>query len=95
MATAVGTEIISVRVKSDVKRRAMENASATGIPLASLINAFVTKFAAEGVVPFAIGVPEAPNAKVLAAIEELESGGGTRCGSIDEMLKTAGVKRGA
>lgn len=85
-------EIITVRIKKDVKKQAMENAAAVGIPLASLINAFVTKFAAEGRVPFEISVPQRPNKSVRAAIDELESGGGERCASIDDMYRVAGIK---
>ncbi|MDO5562678.1 MAG: type II toxin-antitoxin system RelB/DinJ family antitoxin [Synergistaceae bacterium] len=88
---ASGTEIVSIRLKSGVKHKAMENAEAVGIPLSTLISAFVTKFASEGVVPFEIRVPETPAPHVLAAIQELESGGGTVCDSIEEMYAAAGV----
>lgn len=70
VTTANDMEIISVRVKKNVKRQAMDNAEAVGIPLSTLLNAFVTRFAAEGVVPFNIRVPNLPNAETAAAIEE-------------------------
>lgn len=68
--TAGDMEVISVRVKKGIKRQAMDNAEAVGIPLSTLLNAFITRFAAEGVVPFSIRVPNSPNAETAAAIRE-------------------------
>lgn len=92
---AAETSVITVRVKSDIKDRAMENADAAGIPLSTLINAFVVKFAAEGVVPFEIGVPNIPNSVTRAAMKDSRAGRVTRCVSIEDMYKQAGVKKPA
>ena len=86
------TTTINVRLKKDVKARAMTYAEAVGIPLATLINAFVTRFSVDGVLPFAIEAPEIPNAATIAAMKELEEGKGEVCGNIKEMFASAGVK---
>ena len=90
---AAETSIITVRVKNDTKRLAMENAEAVGIPLSTLINAFLVKFAAEGVVPFEIGVPCTPNAVTRSAMREAREGRATRCASIADMYAKSGIDK--
>ena len=92
---AVETSIITVRVKNNIKQQAMENAEAAGIPLSTLINAFVVKFAAEGVVPFEIGVPGIPNAVTRAAMKDARTGRLTRCASVADMYEKAGIEKPA
>lgn len=90
---AADMSIITVRVKNEVKQKAMENAEATGIPLSTLINAFIVKFAAEGVVPFQIGVPETPNSVTHTAMKEADEGKVTRCSSLADMYAQAGIEK--
>lgn len=85
--------VIQVRVDPKVKAAASEVAVGIGIPLSTLINAFVTRLAWEGKVPFELMAPETPNKDVYEAISELESGKGTRCASIAEMYKACGVTK--
>lgn len=84
--------VIQVRIDPEIKAAAAEVAAGIGIPLSTLINAFVTRLAWEGKVPFELQAPM-PNKRVQAAIEELESGGGTVCSSLEEIYEAAGVKR--
>lgn len=85
--------IIQVRVDPEIKAAASEVAAGIGIPLSTLINAFVTRLAWEGKVPFELIAPEIPNKQVRDAITELEAGHGTRCASIEEMYKDMGISR--
>ncbi len=85
--------VITVRVKTEIKQKAMQNAEAAGIPLSTLVNAFLVKFAAEGVVPFQIGVPETPNALTLAAMKDADEGRTTHCTSIADMYVQAGIEK--
>ena len=75
--------VIQVRVDPEVKEAASEVAAGIGIPLSTLINAFVTRLAWEGKVPFELIAPDIPNRRVRDAILELESGQGTHCSSIE------------
>ena len=85
------TTLIHVRVKNDVKARAMSYADAVGIPLSTLVNAFITRFAADGVVPFTIAAPDVPSPELVAAMEEIDNGGGEECGTLEDMYKACGV----
>ena len=85
--------IIQVRVNPEIKAAASEVADGIVIPLSTLINAFVTRLAWEGKVPFELIAPAVPNERVRAAIAELEDGKGTRCATIEEMYKTAGIEK--
>lgn len=85
------TETIHVRVKSDIKARAMSNAEEIGIPLSAIINAFLVKFANSGSIEFS--VPKAPNAETMEAIRELEEGKGTYSANLSAMYKDMGISR--
>ncbi|MDO5114610.1 MAG: type II toxin-antitoxin system RelB/DinJ family antitoxin [Synergistaceae bacterium] len=85
--------VIQVRVDPEIKAAASEVAAGIGIPLSTLINAFVTRLAWEGKVPFELIAPDVPNRRVRDAIDELEAGKGTRCASIEDMYKAAGIER--
>ena len=87
------TSVITVKVKTEIKQKAMQNAEAAGIPLSALINAFLAKFAADGVVPFQIDVMETPNAVTAAAMKDADEGRVTRCASIADMYAQAGIIR--
>ena len=85
--------VITVRVKAEVKQKAMENAEAAGISLSELIGAFLAKFAAEGVASFQIGAAETPNAVTEAAMKDADEGRVTRCASIADMYAQAGIEK--
>ena len=85
--------VITVRVKAEVKQKAMENAEAVGISLSELISAFLAKFAAEGVVPFQTSAAETPNAETATAMKDADEGRVTRCASIADMYAQAGIKK--
>ena len=91
-AAAQETSILQVRIKNEIKDKAMKNAEATGTTLSALINIFVTKFAAEGVVPFQVGVPNVPNARTRAAMKEIDEGEYELCDTVDDMLEACGVE---
>ena len=79
---------LHVRVRNDIRAAAKLNADKIGIPLSTLINAFLTRFAVEGKVPFemAVPVPNAePNDDVYQSLQELRAGGGMRCKNVTEL----------
>lgn len=82
---------IHVRIDEETREQAQKNAKAVGIPLSTLIKAFLIQFAAEGVVPFPIKVPE-PNKKVYHALCETEEGHGNHYKDSAEMFKKLGLK---
>ena len=85
--------VITVRVKAEVKQKAIENAEAAGLSLSEVINAFLVKLAAEGVAPFQIGASETPNEVTAAAMKDADEGRVTRCESIADMYAKAGIEK--
>ncbi|MEG1604055.1 MAG: type II toxin-antitoxin system RelB/DinJ family antitoxin, partial [Cloacibacillus sp.] len=73
----MSTTTIHVRVNEEVKEKASNYADRVGIPLSSLINAFLVRFAETGRLPFDIAVQESPNDLTRAAVRELNDGGGS------------------
>lgn len=56
------------------------------------INMFARRGVREWRLPFDVSAPK-PNAETRAAMDELLSGGGTRCKDLAEMYKSMGVDR--
>ena len=94
MATATAEiSTIHVRIDDDTRQRAAANAAAVGIPLSTLLRAFLVQFAAEGVVPFEIRVPGAkPNERVRCALKEADEGKVSHYKDSAEMFEKLGIK---
>lgn len=83
---------LSVRMDADVKRQFDEFCDLAGMNSSVAVNLFARAVLREGRIPFEITVPK-PNAETAAAIDELLSGGGTRCKDLAEMYKSMGIDR--
>lgn len=80
--------VVRARINSDVKIEAMEALDAMGLTISDAIRLLLLRVAEEKQLPFAVKVP---NATTVRAMKELEDGGGTRYGSVEEMFKDLGI----
>lgn len=64
------TEVLSLRMNSNLKHKAAECASAIGLPLSTAVNIMITRFVADRGFSYPVVAPEIPNAETLAAIKE-------------------------
>ena len=76
--------VVRARINGDIKTRAMKALDAMGLTVSDAIRLLLLRVAEEGELPFVVKVP---NAATVRAIKELESGGGTRYSSVEEMFK--------
>lgn len=65
--------LIQVRVDPVIKDEATKAAKGMGIPLATLINAFVTRLAMDRKMPFDLVAPEVPTELTITAMKEAEA----------------------
>ena len=80
--------VVRARINSDVKMEAMEALEAMGLTISDAIRLLLLRVAEEKQLPFAVKVPNAATAR---AMKELEDGGGTRYGSVEEVFKDLGI----
>ena len=80
--------VVRARINSDVKIEAMEALEAMGLTISDAIRLLLLRVAEEKHLPFAIKVPNATTAR---AMKELEDGGGTRYGSVEEAFNDLGI----
>lgn len=83
---------LSVRMDEDVKRQFDEFCGEVGMNASVAVNLFARRVVRDWRIPFDISAPK-PNAETQAAMEELLSGGGTRCKDLAEMYKSMGIDR--
>lgn len=84
----MSTEPTSLRLDSDAKKQAYAIFEQVGLKPTQAINLFLKQVALRGGIPFDIKVP---NADTLVAMDELESGKGTRFKSKDELFEDLGI----
>ena len=89
----MGQTTLSVRMDSEVKKEFDAFCAEAGMNSSVAINLFARKVVREWRIPFEISAPR-PNAETKAAMDELLSGGGTRCKDIAEMYKSMGIEQG-
>ena len=80
--------VVRARINSDVKTEAMEVLEAMGLTVSDAIRLLLLRVAEEKQLPFTVKVPNATTAK---AMKELEEGGDTCYGNVEEMFKDFGV----
>lgn len=68
--------VISVRTDSEIKRKAQAVARELGIPLGTLINAYLREVASTGSVRFAVAEPMTPRLERLLSEAEAEVAAG-------------------
>lgn len=88
----MGQTTVSVRMDEDIKKQLDEFCSEVGMNSSVAINMFARRVVREWRLPFDVSAPK-PNAETKAAMDELLSGGGTRCKDLAEMYKSMGIDR--
>lgn len=77
------TTMVHVRMEQGLKKKATKALSAMGLSISDLVRITLTRVAEEQALPFEVRVP---NAKTVAAMRELESGGGKSSSSVAELM---------
>ena len=77
------TAMVHVRITEEVKAQATETLSAIGLSVSDAVRMFLQRVAVEKAIPFDVRVP---NAETIAAMKELEEGGGAVFNSIEELM---------
>ena len=76
--------VVRARIDSDTKARAAEALKAMGLSVSDVIRMVLLRVAEEKRLPFVVQVP---NATTVAAMKELEGGGGQRFESAEELFR--------
>lgn len=76
--------VVNVRVDEKTKRRAKKIVESLGINLSQAINLYLKQIIYTGSIPFE---PRLPSRETLKAINELESGEGSKFKSVDELFQ--------
>lgn len=71
MGKAADSEVLRLRIDSNLKKEASEAAEAMGLTISDVLRMFLVCFASEKKFPFDY---EVPNAETLVAMKEAESG---------------------
>jgi DNA-damage-inducible protein J len=82
---------VQSRVNPELKKQAESLFAAIGMSTADAIRIFLQQSVNEGGLPFRPTLTKQPNAQTLEAMEELESGGGKRYASAQEMYDDLGI----
>ena len=77
------TAVVRARIDEKTKRKASRALKKIGLSVSDAIRLMMMRIAEEKTLPFGLHVP---NAETIAAIKELEAGGGRRFGSIEELM---------
>lgn len=84
MSKAADSEVLRLRIDSNLKKEASEAAEAMGLSLSVVVTIFLNHFASEKKFPFDY---EVPNAETLAAMKEAESGKLKPYESVEDFFK--------
>lgn len=96
----MGSTTMSIKIDENLKRQAQATASAIGIPLSTLINAYLREVVATGRVEFSAAEPMTPQMERIIEQAEKEIAAGETYGpfeSVEDMLdslhRQAGLKK--
>lgn len=81
----MATEILSVRLDKETKENFASVCEAVGLSSSQAIKVFAKAVINHNGLPFELKSKE-PNAASIAAFKELEEGGGTTVGSMEELI---------
>ena len=84
----MNTEPTSLRLDADAKKAAYAIFKAVGLKPAQAINLFLRQVALNKGLPFPVSIP---NADTLAAMDELEQGGGKKFETTDDFFRDLGI----
>ncbi len=79
----MGTTMVHVRIKEDVKEKAELALDAMGLSVSDAVRILLVRVAAEQAFPFSL---EVPNAKSRKAMRELDAGKGKRYANVRAMF---------
>jgi DNA-damage-inducible protein J len=77
------TTMVHVRMEAGLKKKATKALAAMGLSVSDLVRMTLTRVAQEQAVPFEVRVP---NAKTVAAMRELDAGGGKSFNSVADLM---------
>lgn len=77
------TTMVHVRMEQGLKKKATKALAAMGLSISDLVRITLTRVAEEQAVPFEVRVP---NSKTVAAMRELEAGGGKSSNSVADLM---------
>jgi DNA-damage-inducible protein J len=75
--------MVHVRIDEQVKAQAAETLAAMGLSVSDAVRMMLVRVAAEKALPFDVRVP---NAETVAAMRELDEGGGKNFGSLEDLM---------
>jgi DNA-damage-inducible protein J len=75
--------VVRARIDEKVKRKATQALHKMGLSVSDAIRLLMVRVADEQALPFELHVP---NEETIAAMKELEAGGGKRFGSIEALM---------
>jgi DNA-damage-inducible protein J len=79
----MAASMVHIRVDGKVKAKAAKALASMGLTVSDAVRLLLTRVAAENALPFEVRVP---NKETLAAMEELERGGGKSFSSVAELM---------
>jgi DNA-damage-inducible protein J len=79
----MAASIVHIRVDAKVKAKAAKALAAMGLTVSDAVRLLLTRVAAENALPFEVRVP---NNETMAAMEELELGGGKSFSTVAELM---------
>ena len=85
----MATSMVHIRVDGKVKAKAAKALAAMGLTVSDAVRLLLNRVAAENALPFEVRVP---NKETLAAMEELERGGGKSFPSVAAMMADLNAK---
>ena len=81
--SAMATTMVHVRVDEQVKAQAAKTLATMGLSVSDAVRMMLVRVAAEKALPFDVRVP---NAETIAAMKELDEGGGKRFDSVEALM---------
>ncbi|AWB65751.1 type II toxin-antitoxin system antitoxin, RelB/DinJ family [Saccharobesus litoralis] len=85
------TEMLSTRIDHDTKLAFTQICDEVGLSPSQAIKLFAKAVINYGGIPFELR-SKTPNTETIEAIQELESGAGTKAENVNELFKDLGVK---
>ena len=86
----MANDTVTARIDPELKSEAEGILNAIGLKTSEAIRLFLQQCVNSGGLPFQPHVKQ-PNTKTLAAMKELENGGGEKFGDTDEFYKDLGI----
>jgi DNA-damage-inducible protein J len=79
----MSTIMVHIRVDEQIKEKAAETLAAMGLSVSDAVRMLLVRVVAEQALPFDVRIP---NAKTVAAMQELKDGKGKQFNSIEDLM---------